>query len=438
MTRLFRLGPVLTACLALGACAQLVGLDKFDENGEAGSSGSSGKGGSSGRGGSAGQGSAARGGDSGTGGASGGKAGGGGSAGTSVESGGVSGAGRPGTGGTTEPGGAGGMEEGGASGAGPQGGTGATGGTGGSIGNAGAGAGGESTGGCSSTIEITTHGLPELNDYTQPATSTDIPYYDYVYNIDPQIGSAATDDLRIDFYLNNEYDGDAVGVFQLGTGDEANFASCSRCVFIGQDEGSNGAKAYFYAESGTMNIASDSLQMSGHPDVQFTDVLFREVTIDFMDTNVSTNVPGGRCLHLATAALKSNVPAGWKCPSSAYGTSDGCDCGCGVLDPDCFSSYVGACDFCGPPYDTGSCATTDCSEIDLNDNTKCATNQGWTCAPASYGDGQSCDCGCGVLDYDCFDDTASSCDACDDPNSCTATLSGSCSDIDPLDNTKCN
>ncbi|MCB9519665.1 MAG: trypsin-like peptidase domain-containing protein [Myxococcales bacterium] len=29
------------------------------------------------------------------------------------------------------------------------------------------------------------------------------------------------------------------------------------------------------------------------------------------------------------------VPSGWTCDRSYYGTFDGCDCGCGVLDPDC-------------------------------------------------------------------------------------------------------
>lgn len=29
------------------------------------------------------------------------------------------------------------------------------------------------------------------------------------------------------------------------------------------------------------------------------------------------------------------VPDGWTCPASYYGTLDGCDCECGVLDPDC-------------------------------------------------------------------------------------------------------
>ncbi|HTQ05172.1 MAG TPA: hypothetical protein VMI54_15015 [Polyangiaceae bacterium] len=440
MTRVFRFGPVLSACLALGACAQLVGLDKFDDKG--GEAGSPASGGKSGAGGSAGQAQGAHGGQGGTGGGAAGKAGkagSGGNAGSEAGAGAVGGTGvMPGSGGNVNaPGGAGGMQEGGAAGTGATGGTRATGGTGGgsggTVGNGGAGAGGESPGGCSTTIEITPHGAPTLDD----ETSASIPYYDYQYDVDPQIGSPASDYLWLDFYTSGGYDGDATGLFHLGTGDEENYATCSRCVYLGQDVGSSSIKAFFFAKSGTLDIAADSKQMQGKPDLTLSDVLLTEVTID-TDTNVSTEVPGGRCLHLASLTLTTtSVPAGWTCPSSAYGTEDGCDCGCGVVDPDCFSQYVGACDYCSSSDDAGSCAS-DCTDIDLNDNSKCATDQGWTCDPAAYGDGESCDCGCGVVDYDCFDATVGSCDTCDDTNSCTMTRTSSCNDIDPVDNSKCN
>ncbi|MEC8050995.1 MAG: hypothetical protein VX210_09410, partial [Myxococcota bacterium] len=64
----------------------------------------------------------------------------------------------------------------------------------------------------------------------------------------------------------------------------------------------------------------------------------------------------------------------WLCDESYYGTNDGCDCGCGVLDPDCSSSAASACQY---TLCTGQ-------TLDPNDPTLCATpgftesaNQRW-------------------------------------------------------------
>lgn len=42
----------------------------------------------------------------------------------------------------------------------------------------------------------------------------------------------------------------------------------------------------------------------------------------------------------------------------------------------------------------------------------------WTCIASRYADGASCDCGCGILDPDCADSSADSCDTCDEQGSC--------------------
>jgi len=47
-----------------------------------------------------------------------------------------------------------------------------------------------------------------------------------------------------------------------------------------------------------------------------------------------------RCVESA------NVPAAWLCPLNNYGTADGCDCGCGALDPDCADATAAACLWC--------------------------------------------------------------------------------------------
>jgi hypothetical protein len=65
------------------------------------------------------------------------------------------------------------------------------------------------------------------------------------------------------------------------------------------------------------------------------------------------------------------APVGWNCPTDYYGTADGCDCGCGVVDPDCAGPTVSACEYCNDP---GSCSSQDCggnTEIDPNNNAIC-------------------------------------------------------------------
>jgi hypothetical protein len=52
-----------------------------------------------------------------------------------------------------------------------------------------------------------------------------------------------------------------------------------------------------------------------------------------------------------------DVPPGWTCDPGYYGTTDGCDCGCGALDPDCFTANVADCEYCA---DSGSCSLSDC------------------------------------------------------------------------------
>jgi hypothetical protein len=122
------------------------------------------------------------------------------------------------------------------------------------------------------------------------------------------------------------------------------------------------------------------------------------------------------------------VPSGWTCPRSAYG--DGvCDCGCGALDVDCADASVASCQSCTA---AGSCANGPCpSSIASNDNRRCAIPADWTCTASTYGDG-TCNCGCGVVDVDCADATAASCQVCDtsscSPNECM---------VEPNDNALC-
>lgn len=148
--------------------------------------------------------------------------------------------------------------------------------------------------------------------------------------------------------------------------------------------------------------------------------------------------PGG-----ASDAATTAVPPEWTCADGYYGTADGCDCGCGALDPDCADATVGSCAYCG---DAGSCATGGCpANIDPAQNWLCSGDPGggggdpppaeWTCPAGYYGTGDGCDCGCGVLDPDCADATVGACGWCDDAGSCGT---GACpANIDPAENWRC-
>jgi len=134
------------------------------------------------------------------------------------------------------------------------------------------------------------------------------------------------------------------------------------------------------------------------------------------------------------------TPGVWTCSSASQGTGDGCDCGCGAPDPDCDGELVGECDFCDG---AGTCAVdldathtaSSCYGIDLEHNWRCAVSA-WTCAPLAFGSGNACDCGCGVQDIDCANQTSAACDDCSDPESCTG--GGSCALISSANNSVCN
>ncbi|MEM7157920.1 MAG: lysyl oxidase family protein [Myxococcota bacterium] len=61
------------------------------------------------------------------------------------------------------------------------------------------------------------------------------------------------------------------------------------------------------------------------------------------------------------------APDGWNCDPGFFGTSDGCDCGCGLQDPDCADATVDSCQYCG---NGGACSMT-CDDINPKDNSTC-------------------------------------------------------------------
>ena len=68
--------------------------------------------------------------------------------------------------------------------------------------------------------------------------------------------------------------------------------------------------------------------------------------------------------------IRPCAPADWDCAEGAYDSGDGCDCGCGVIDPDCDGDESrAACDTCNG---TGSCARfASCNAISAGENFSC-------------------------------------------------------------------
>lgn len=189
----------------------------------------------------------------------------------------------------------------------------------------------------------------------------------------PDLGDTAdTDDTRLEFYgsaVDPMYDGEGTGMFDLAMGGDANYATCSRCVVLQQDPTAATPKAFFQM-SGKITVDAASDQLNGTVTATLTDVTLVEVDID-SGTFTSTPVPGGACVHIATATVSYMTvppPAGWTCDAMYYGDGP-CDCGCGVQDSDCADLLVATCEYCD---DTGSCNTDTCpGTINATNNAVC-------------------------------------------------------------------
>jgi hypothetical protein len=320
-----------------------------------------------------------------------------------------------------------------------------------------------------------TSGCIELTPEDFVRSNTEIGSYFFAT---PEIGGSDPDSLNLEFYIYEKGDPYPTGTIDLSAGENGNYNSCSTCVLLLQDVAGDGSVVkYFFQQSGTMELGTTS-----HPFISgsVSDVTLVEVTID--PDYTTTPVPGGECLHVASATfdfeppppewvcvdvlwgdkLECNcgecgvadsdcvaglpdigcedgqtcnvpmgvcegVPTSWTCPADQYngGVGNGCDCACGALDPDCVAIMGEPVENCGGP---GFSCTLDAACVPT----------AWTCDPTYYGEGtmDSCDCGCGAADSDCENATVGVCDYCLNPGSC-AENEADCSTIDPANNAVC-
>lgn len=114
-----------------------------------------------------------------------------------------------------------------------------------------------------------------------------------------------------------------------------------------------------------------------------------------------------------TGAANRTVPQAWSCDDAWYDADDGCDCNCGILDPDCndANATLYHCDEGQVCNASGHCVAeddadddecwdwdSDCDDEEEDEDTAPA---GWTCLDSYYDAGDGCDCECGVRDPDC-------------------------------------
>lgn len=73
----------------------------------------------------------------------------------------------------------------------------------------------------------------------------------------------------------------------------------------------------------------------------------------------------------ADTSSTTGEPGQWTCIPNYYDNNDGCDCGCGTLDPDCADATAASCDFCDHIGSCGPKETRCPSNIDPDNNARC-------------------------------------------------------------------
>ena len=218
--------------------------------------------------------------------------------------------------------------------------------------------GGETTGGMSACLEVSIDG-----PFVQAGAA-------YVASSFTPLGDADIEDvIRVEFYdlADGPLPEDGVDLASAGVND--NYISCDECFRALEDGGITVAPVRGYFQSQGTLTASEPVA-AGTASLTFAGVRLVEVTI--ADDFTSTPVEDGACIDIVDGTYIALPPA-WTCDATAYGDGATCDCGCGVVDPDCADATAGSCDVCDG---VGSCAEAamDCTPIAVDDNATCPPN----------------------------------------------------------------
>lgn len=228
-------------------------------------------------------------------------------------------------------------------------------------------------------------------------------YARYSASFTPNIGTAAEDSFRVLMAGPPDFDGHRTGAFDLTQNGDDNYQTCSRCLLAYAD----GNQKTFFPSEGTLTIAAGSKPLGGTIDATLTNVKLVEVTLN---GEVSTPVPNGACLTVASATVQVEAPAcgGFECDNGA-----------------CIADASYECD-----------EELDCPDDSDEFPVNASCEPFWTCPQNWLGDGD-CDCGCGIKDTDCDGTTdETECAYC---VACQGNSDEGCKDneVNPANTTKC-
>lgn len=167
-----------------------------------------------------------------------------------------------------------------------------------------------------------------------------------VYGMGVQMGSEILVD-RLLLLLTT----DDTGTFELGVGNNTSSQTCEQCMVILADiDPSFGPSQTFSVTMGTIVIDASTPPLSSESLVaNWAGVRLEEVNAATLDP-----IRGGDCIDLQDSTVTGATSVeGWTCRIGYFGAGDGCDCGCGVVDPDCVDETAASCQFCAAA--DGSC-----------------------------------------------------------------------------------
>jgi|GEM_PF-2273784 len=203
------------------------------------------------------------------------------------------------------------------------------------------------TGNMSECAQLTVSGI------TTPVTDGFTDYY--LMSSVSDIGGDEPDSMRVEFWADV-----AAGDVDLSMAPNDDYQTCDTCALVLEDIVDGTATRAFFQSQGTLGLSENSSTLTS--ELTFTGVRLAEYGEDGF-------VAGGDCIDIVDATA-APLPAEWTCDAAAYQDGMTCDCGCGVVDPDCADAMAGSCDACNGE---GSCAEVfaDCETITDDDNSSC-------------------------------------------------------------------
>jgi hypothetical protein len=110
-------------------------------------------------------------------------------------------------------------------------------------------------------------------------------------------GTTQPDVISFEFYSFTA-DPPATGTFDLGSGDNSNYASCAQCILIFQDFTGSVPLKTFFQTGGTLTVDASTVPgIAADVLLTWSNVTMAEVTIDSV-TFESTLVPNGDCYNI--------------------------------------------------------------------------------------------------------------------------------------------